>query len=226
MIETYETSPSIAGLAKSLAAAQGRIRGAIKDSANPFYKSKYADLASCWDACRGPLSDNMLAVLQVPINSADGTITLVTTLAHDSGEWVRGVLSMTPKDASPQAAGSAITYARRYAFAAIVGIAQMDDDGNAASGKDPAAKDNFHDPRGEAYKSVDAKTRDSFVNRVMSALTADKDEREIADDLYELHLDLIKDSEMYTAVGAQLSAKDRKAFKTFVDLAKAAAKPY
>ena len=57
-------SESIAALAAALSKAQASITGALKDSANPFFKSKYADLASCWDACRKPLTDNGLAVIQ------------------------------------------------------------------------------------------------------------------------------------------------------------------
>lgn len=129
-----EQSESINELATALALAQGKITGALKDSANPFFKSKYADLASVWDACRGPLSDNGLAVIQTTDIDGEG-VTVVTTLAHKSGQWVRGKLRLMPKEATPQGIGSAITYGRRYALAAVVGVAQVDDDGNAASGK-------------------------------------------------------------------------------------------
>ena len=129
-----DMSLSIGQLAAALAAAQGKITGALKDSSNPFFKSKYADLASCWEACRIPLSENGLAVIQTTAESADGVIVL-TTLVHKSGEWIRGTLMMKPIKADPQGVGSCITYARRYALAAIVGLAQIDDDANAASSK-------------------------------------------------------------------------------------------
>lgn len=128
------TSESVNELATALAKAQGEITGALKDSANPFFKSKYADLASCWDACRSALSKNGLAVTQFPTTEATG-VCLVTTLLHSSGQWMRASLAVHPKDDSPQAMGSALTYARRYALTAVVGVAQVDDDGNAASGK-------------------------------------------------------------------------------------------
>lgn len=131
---TTDMSPSIGQLAKALAAAQGEITGALKDSKNPFFKSSYADLASCWDACRGPLSKNNLAVIQTT-QAADTGVRVITMLAHASGEWVRGTLCMTPTKHDPQGIGSCITYARRYALAAIVGLAQIDDDANQASGK-------------------------------------------------------------------------------------------
>lgn len=135
---SYEMSESINELSAALAKAQGQIEGAKKDSANPFFKSKYADLAAIWDACRKPLSDNGLSVVQMP--SAGGNVAAVTTiLSHSSGQWIssRLVMNLT-KDTGPQAIGSAITYARRYALAAFVGIAPEDDDGNAAQGNRPA----------------------------------------------------------------------------------------
>jgi hypothetical protein len=127
-------SDSIAALAAALSKAQGAITGALKDSSNPFFKSKYADLASCWDACRQQLTANGLAVIQTTDIIADKPV-LVTTLAHSSGEWIKSITPVLTKDDSPQAQGSGITYARRYALAAIVGLAQIDDDAEAAQGR-------------------------------------------------------------------------------------------
>src|SRR5271170_6109676 len=129
-----QSSEQINELASALAKAQGEITGALKDSANPFFKSKYSDLASCWDACRAALSKNGLSVTQFPTTEATETY-LVTTLLHSSGQWMRSSLELKSKDDSSQAMGSAITYARRYALCAVVGVAQVDDDGNAASGR-------------------------------------------------------------------------------------------
>ena len=127
-------SESIAALAAALSKAQASITGALKDSANPFFKSKYADLASCWDACRKPLTDNGLAVIQT-IEAGEGRAVLVTTLCHASGEWIKSYCPILTKDDSPQGQGSGITYARRYALAAMVGLAQIDDDAEAAQGR-------------------------------------------------------------------------------------------
>ena len=127
-------SPSIGNLAGAMAKAQGQIRGALKDSENPYFKSSYADLASVWDACRQALSANDLAVFQTTEPDERG-IVLVTTLAHKSGEWMRGKLRVVPAKNDAQAIGSVITYMRRYSLAAMVGIAQVDDDGNTATGK-------------------------------------------------------------------------------------------
>ena len=127
-------SESIAALAAALSKAQADITGALKDSSNPFFKSKYADLASCWDACRKQLAANGLCVIQTT-GMTDAGLVLVTTLAHSSGEWILGHLPIVTKDNGPQAQGSGITYARRYALAAIVGLAQIDDDAEAAQAR-------------------------------------------------------------------------------------------
>ena len=128
------TSEHINEIATALARAQGEMGGALKDSANPFFKSKYADLASVWDACCGPLSKNGLAIVQSP--SADGTrVTVDTLLTHVSGQWMRGAVSVNAKEDSPQAVGSAITYLRRYALQSFAGVAPEDDDAEAAHGR-------------------------------------------------------------------------------------------
>lgn len=124
-------SPTISELAKALAKAQLGFEGAKKDSKNPFFKSSYADLESVWNACKKPLSDNGLAVVQTTEGAANN-ISLITILTHSSGEWIRGELPLCPVKYDPQGIGSAITYARRYALAAMVGVCQTDDDGEAA----------------------------------------------------------------------------------------------
>src|ERR1700690_3199314 len=112
-----QTREPINELATALAKAQGEITGALKDSANPFFKSKYSDLASCWDACRAPLSKNGLAITQ-PAEVDETAVAITTTLWHASGQWIRSVLRLQPKDWSPQAVGSVITYGRRYGLTA------------------------------------------------------------------------------------------------------------
>ena len=128
------TSDQIAELAAALVHAQGEMGGALKDSANPFFKSKYADLSSVWEACRGPLAKYGLAVVQSP--SAEGLrVSVETLLIHTSGQWIRGTVSVAAKEDSPQAVGSCITYLRRYALQSFVGVAPEDDDGEAAEGR-------------------------------------------------------------------------------------------
>ena len=132
-------SEQINEIAASIAKAQGQIKGATKDASNPFFKSKYADLSSVWDACRSALSANGLAVIQSP--AAEGTrVSVDTLLTHSSGQWVAGTVSVTAKEDTPQAIGSAITYLRRYALQSFVGVSPEDDDANAASAKSHTAK--------------------------------------------------------------------------------------
>lgn len=127
----FQRSESIAKLAVALAKAQAAMKGAVKDSQNPFFKSKYADLESVWDACRKPLTDNELSVIQIPAGGHD-SLSVLTVLMHSSGEWISGELLLNPKAWDPQGIGSAITYGRRYALAAFAGVYQTDDDGEAA----------------------------------------------------------------------------------------------
>jgi len=129
------TSSSLVELATALAKAQGEIESAKKDSTNPHFKSKYADLASVWDAIRGPLSKNGLSVVQMP-TAYGSEVSVTTLLLHASGQWIKSTLTMLVGDkATPQAVGSAITYAKRYALTSMTGVApDDDDDGNAASG--------------------------------------------------------------------------------------------
>lgn len=132
-------SETIKSLAAAFVKAQRQVEGARKDSANPYFKSKYADLGSVWDACREALQANGLAVAQFPIASEAG-VGVETVLLHESGEWMGEKLilpfpvgkdGVSKEDA--QAGGSCITYARRYALAAIMGVCPEDDDGNAAA---------------------------------------------------------------------------------------------
>src|SRR5262245_55419311 len=121
-------SQTIAALGAALSKAQAEMRAALKQSQNPFFNSKYADLASIWDACREPLTKNGLCVIQTtePVDGdAEGckhAVLVETTLVHESGEWITGRLQITPVKNDPQGSGSAITYGRRYGLAAMVGV--------------------------------------------------------------------------------------------------------
>jgi hypothetical protein len=126
-------SESLSKLAPALHKAQGAIRGAIKDAKNPFFKSNYADLESCWDAIKGPLQSEGLMVVQTMGFIAGAGPTVITTLLHTSGEYISGEQPTCAKGDNPQELGSAITYARRYGLSAIVGLIQVDDDGQSAS---------------------------------------------------------------------------------------------
>ena len=127
-------SESIKELATALAKAQGQIKGAVKDSANPFFKSKYADLASVVEAIRSAFAANGLSYVQSVEPSDKDEVRVETTILHSSGEWIGcGVLALPVSKVDAQGYGSALTYARRYSLSAATGVAPEDDDGNAAT---------------------------------------------------------------------------------------------
>lgn len=126
-----EKSSSLVNIAKALGVFHGKIGKIKKDANNPFFKSKYATLSNILDCIQEPLIESGLVFSQMPTQGN----TLTTILVHsDSGEYLQGSYDMTPTKQDPQAIGSAITYARRYALGAILGLnIDDDDDGNAAS---------------------------------------------------------------------------------------------
>ena len=130
-------SESIGSLAGALAKAQLQMETAKKDVKNPHLGNKYADLKSCWAACRKPLGDNGLSVSQLAESLTSGTINITSILMHESGEWVSSELAIpwavNKGINTAQAMGSAISYGRRYGLSALVGISTDDDDGNASS---------------------------------------------------------------------------------------------
>lgn len=128
-------SENINELASALSKAQGEMQAAIKDSINPFFKSKYADLGSVWDAARPVLSKNGLCIMQTTEMLADKLV-MVTTLAHTSGQWMKSCLPLNPSKNDSQGIGAAITYLRRYSLSALVGVVcDNDDDGETAVGR-------------------------------------------------------------------------------------------
>ena len=206
-------SEQINELAAALSKAQASITGALKDSANPFFKSKYADLASCWDACRKQLTDNNLSVIQTTDIVLD-TVVVRTTLAHSSGQWISGILPVRAKDESPQAQGSGITYARRYALAAMVGLAQIDDDAEAAQGRTGI------NPRGDMGLTITPAQRDPIVAEFRAALDLDAEEPLIASAVYAIHDRIRTNADLYVAVSDAMNSKERSALKAFIKMAK------
>jgi hypothetical protein len=153
-------------LATAMAKAQAEIKAALKDSKNPHFKSSYADLTSVWDACRTALTKNGLSIVQIP-NFEGDEVWLETMLLHASGESISGRYPLRPQQQTPQGYGSALTYARRYSLAAMVGVvADEDDDGNAAS-----QRGNYEPPARPAPK-VEDKTAaaKSYVDEAIKAI--------------------------------------------------------
>lgn len=126
-------SEKLDALGAALAKAQAAVKGAKKDANNPFFKSSYADLASVWEACREALTSNGLSVVQFP-GFENGIATLDTMLLHSSGQWISATAGTPLTKNDPQGVGSALTYLRRYALAAVASVSPEDDDGQAASG--------------------------------------------------------------------------------------------
>lgn len=137
-----KTSEQVAKIFPAFIKAQSEFSKATKDSNNPFFKSKYADLNSYLDAIGEALSDNDLAVMQDTSGEDVGQIIKVATrLIHSSGEWIESEpLILHPTDMKPQSFGSAQTYARRYSLASFLGLGAEDDDGNHASKKKATPK--------------------------------------------------------------------------------------
>lgn len=122
-------STSIKELATALKGFQAEVANVPKEGTNPFYKSKYATLEAVIDTAKPTLAKHGLSFAQFP--SFEG---LTTILMHTSGEWISSDAKIVMKDQTPQGQGSAITYMRRYALSAILGLAtEDDDDGQVAS---------------------------------------------------------------------------------------------
>lgn len=120
-------------IAKALLEAQKEMGNAIKDSSNPFFKSKYADLNAIREACMPSLNKHGIVVLQ-PIVHIEGKNFVKTVLLHESGETFEGLTEIVySKTNDAQAQGSGITYARRYGLQSIINVGAEDDDGNRAS---------------------------------------------------------------------------------------------
>ena len=162
-------------LATAMAKAQSQIKTALKDSKNPHFKSSYADLTSVWDACREALTKNGFSVIQRTDFDAGGEVWLETMLLHSSGEHIASRYPLRPAKQDPQGYGSAITYARRYCLAAIVGVvADEDDDGNAAS-----QRNGSHAPPPQEDTGLAAAK--AFVRRSVKEIGALNSDKSLAD---------------------------------------------
>jgi hypothetical protein len=129
-----EQNQQTKAFSEALVKAVSELSNVPKTAANPYFKSKYAPLDSIIEATRPVLARHGLAVIQEPL-FMEGTAGVETTIVHKDGGSKTSTLLLPLKDQSPQGVGSAITYARRYALAAVLGIAsEDDDDGNISTG--------------------------------------------------------------------------------------------
>ena len=209
------TSDSIKEIGSALAKAQATMAGAKRDSTNPHFKSKYADLASVWDACREALTSNGIAVVQMTRASGLQEVTVETRLIHDSGEWIEGELSVPVVKSDAQGFGSALTYARRYALAAAVGVAPEDDDGQAAVTARPTAKQtlpgamNGADVNREALNSMSDEQQDYIRGEAAEVKKLHAEGKSVAEYVESRHMD----PEEKMALWALLPSEIRSAIK-------------
>lgn len=141
---TVRRSATIGALATALAKAQAEMKNPPKDSINPHFKSKYADLATVRDVVVPVLAKHGLAILQMPCELDDAPA-LTTVLAHGpSGEFYETTIRLRPSKADPQGIGSALTYLRRYSLQSLAGVAADDDDDGHAGTHRPAQQPQQH----------------------------------------------------------------------------------
>lgn len=157
-------------LATALAKAQSEIDVAGKRETNPFFKSKYADLAELVRVSRPALTKNGLAVMQQIVTDENGLTLLNTILTHTSGQWIKSVMRIVPPKNDVQSFGSCVTYNRRYAYAALINIAvsDEDDDGEAAvyAERQVAAKgtalNTKYNPKEQTYETITKEQREEL----------------------------------------------------------------
>lgn len=128
-------SENINELAAALHKCQGIMGGVVKNSSNPFFKSNYADLTAVLKAAKPVWHDNGITVIQHPC-SGDRGVGVTTLVMHSSGQWIEHEYVLPIVKADPQAAGSAITYARRYALQALALMPALDDDAEFSMARD------------------------------------------------------------------------------------------
>lgn len=181
----------------ALVAFQADLKPVDKSAANPFFKSKYAPLPAVMEVIQPLLAEHGLAVCQM-VTRLEGQSALRTILVHKSGQSIQDTMPLLLTKADPQSQGSAITYARRYAIMAALGVvADEDDDGNAASGKVKAA------PRATAKKDAPKPATQEQLDTIRRGLAAVG----TADDAAKRVLDQVKTQAQANELIKKLAAK-------------------
>lgn len=185
------------GLYSALAAAQGEMGKALKDTNNPHFKSKYADLASVCDACMPALSKHGIAVLQPAFDDDTGRYVKTILVHGDSGETAECRVPLIVAKNDMQGYGSAVTYARRYGLMGMAGIAPEDDDGHAAA-KSP--------PMVEPRKAAPDTAHEVLVASVIRSISRET----TIESLGEYWLDLARNKKSAAADPRVIAAKDKR----------------
>lgn len=199
-------SETIGELAKAIAAAQAELKPVKRENENPFFKSRYADLASVWEAVK-PFQKHGIAITQMPFDAGEGMIGITTQLTHESGEWINGSLALPVSKADAQGVGSAITYARRYAIGCLTGVVtEDDDDGNQAVQAKPAQR--FAQQKATVAKAFQEIRQDikQIVEEPFNPETCPPADG-ITDETYQAFLEYVGDDPERTKVGKKMKAK-------------------
>lgn len=164
----YGQSEDITSLAQALLQVQANLKPAVKDANNAYYKTQYATLASVMDTCRSLLAENGIVVIQcptpAPVSGQQGLfqLSLTTKLIHaQSGQWISSTMVIPLEKYNAQSLGSAITYGRRTALSAMLGIVTADDDGDAASSR----SNDRHGSGGNAGKGYHSRQNGNYSNQ-------------------------------------------------------------
>jgi len=192
-------SDSVSELFTALSKAQGEMRLVPANRKNPFFKSEYTDMGGLVSASREILSKHGLAVCQTTYINEVGTLILITTLTHSSGQWIKGELPIFAEKQTPQGFGSALTYFRRYAYSAITGCIAGDEDDDANEGEAQVVKNQVSQqatskPQGY-FKTVLTATQKAkvleiqkefpkLVQNAINSLGKDKTVDDLDDNLY------------------------------------------
>jgi len=160
------TSPEIDKVSAALVLAQQVMLPLIKDSNNPFYKSKYADLHAVTEACYPALQANGICVIQSAESLGSDGINIRTRLLHSSGQFIETECAIPPAGQDPQKYGSAVTYGRRYGLQAAVGLAATDDDAEGAMSRNKPALAAKPTP---APKPATPKADDSLITKIIES---------------------------------------------------------
>lgn len=165
---TIATSDTVDLLATDLILAQSELKPVAKGSKGNY--GKYADLGDILESVRSTLTAHGLCVLQLPMPGAtEKELRLHTRLLHKSGQWIESITCITLTKFDAQGFGSAMTYARRYALAAMLGIAQADDDGEAAKANVHTSSVAWAVPSASLQKALDLAHSKGFVDMTEAA---------------------------------------------------------
>ena len=196
-------SEQIGELAKAIAAAQAKLKPVKKECKNPFFNSRYADLAAVWEALK-PFHEEGIAITQMPFDAGEGMVGITTQLTHTSGQWIAGSLALPVSKDDAQGVGSAVTYCRRYSLGCMTGVVtEEDDDGNQATQAKPAQR---YQQNKQANAQKLAELRDAVPPRPFNPEVCPPADG-VADTTWQSFCEYVGDDPERTAIGKKVKAK-------------------